>query len=86
MNLSGFGLVRWTDRRGPAVKLMEFLSRPKEQKVLIRNNHELPVAPGVRPTGEIARFGPFKRDPIDVEGAGRHLRDALRLMNEVGWN
>ena len=28
----------------------------------------------------------FKRDPIDVAGAGEHLTDAVQLMNEVGWN
>ena len=50
-----------------------------------RNNHELAVAAGVEPTAEIARFGDFKRDPIDVAAAGAHLDDAVRLMNEVGW-
>jgi hypothetical protein len=43
------------------------------------------VDPDVRTTPEIARFGAFKRDPIDVSGAGRHLGDAVRLMSEVGW-
>jgi iron(III) transport system substrate-binding protein len=44
------------------------------------------VDPAIAPTPQIARFGSFKRDPIDVAGAGRHLSDAVRLMNEVGWN
>ena len=85
VNLSGMGLVRWSNRRAAAVELMELLARPEQQRVLTRNNHELPVAPGVSPTDEIARFGRFKRDPIDVAGAGRRLGEALRLMNEVGW-
>jgi iron(III) transport system substrate-binding protein len=86
VNLSGFGLVRWSDRREAAVGLMEFLSQPAQQRALIRNNHELPVARGMRPTEEIARFGAFKPDPIDVDGAGRRLDEALRLMSDLGWD
>jgi iron(III) transport system substrate-binding protein len=85
VNLSGLGAVRGSDRRDAAVELMEFLTAPGEQRVFARNNHEFGVDPDVRPTEEIARFGRFKRDPIDVEGAGSRLDDAVRLMNDVGW-
>ena len=27
----------------------------------------------------------FKQDPIDVAGAGKHLGDAVQMMNSVGW-
>jgi iron(III) transport system substrate-binding protein len=85
VNLSGVGAVRGSDRRDAAVTLIEFLTRPDEQRVFARNNHEFAADPDVEPTDEIARFGRFKRDPIDVEGAGSRLDDAVRLMNEVGW-
>jgi iron(III) transport system substrate-binding protein len=39
----------------------------------------------VAPSEQLARFGQFKRDPIDVDRAGARLGDALRLMDEVGW-
>ena len=51
-----------------------------------QNNHEFPVVEGARPSPEIAQFGDFKRDPIDVDGAGAHLKEALNLMDEVGWD
>jgi iron(III) transport system substrate-binding protein len=86
VNLSGFGVVRGSDNRGQALELLEYLSAPEQQQVFAQNNHEFGVAEGVEPTREIARFGDFKRDPIDVEGAGRRLEDAVRLMNEVGWD
>jgi iron(III) transport system substrate-binding protein len=86
VNLSGIGVLRASKHPRRAVALAEFLTRPSEQRVFARNNHEFAVAPGVRPTPQIARFGSFKRDPIDVAGAGRHLSEAVRLMNEVGWN
>jgi iron(III) transport system substrate-binding protein len=86
VNLSGFGVVRASDRDDEAVDLLEFLSSPEEQQVFARNNHEFPVAEGVETTEEIAQFGDFKRDPIDVAAAGSRLDEALRLMNDVGWD
>jgi iron(III) transport system substrate-binding protein len=86
VNLSGLGVVRGTDQRAQAVKLLEYLARPSEQRVFAHNNFEFAVDPKVKPAPQIARFGSFKRDPIDVAGAGEHLTDAVRLMNEVGWN
>jgi iron(III) transport system substrate-binding protein len=86
VNLSGFGVVRGAEHRDHAVELLEFLSAPAQQQVFARSNHEFGVAADVESTPEIERFGDFKRDPIDVEGAGAHLEDAVRLMNEVGWD
>lgn len=86
VNLSGIGVVRGTDKRAVAVTLLEFLERPAQQRVFVRNNQEFAADPEVPPTPQIARFGPFKRDPIDVQGAGAHLEEAVRLMNEVGWS
>ncbi len=86
VNLSGVGVIAATDRPAEARRLVEYLTAAEQQRVLAAGNHELAVAPGVEPTAEIRRFGRFERDPIDVAGAGRHLGDAVRLMNRVGWN
>jgi ABC-type Fe3+ transport system substrate-binding protein len=67
--------VRGSDKADEARALIEFFLRPSQQRVFVENNHELPVRRGT----------PFKRDPIDVAGAGEHLDEALGLMNEVGW-
>jgi iron(III) transport system substrate-binding protein len=85
LNLSGLGVVAASDRADDAQALVEYLTAPEQQRVFARNNHEFGVDPDVEPTSEIAEFGRFKRDPIDVAGAGRHLDDAVRLMNQVGW-
>jgi iron(III) transport system substrate-binding protein len=77
VNLSGVGVVRGSDQAGDARALVEFLLRRPAQEVFVENNHEFSVLRG----------GPqFKRDPIDVEGAGAHLDEALELMDEVGWD
>jgi iron(III) transport system substrate-binding protein len=85
VNLSGLGVVRGSDRPAEATALLEFLTRPSQQRVFVARNHELPVTAHVRAPGQIARFGSFKRDPIDVDSAGERLDEALSLMDEVGW-
>jgi iron(III) transport system substrate-binding protein len=86
VNLSGLGVVRGSDQAETARELIDFLLQPREQEVFAQNNHEFPVAKGARPSAQIAQFGDFKRDPIDVDGAGAHLTEALNLMDEVGWD
>ncbi|HEX2161117.1 MAG TPA: extracellular solute-binding protein [Thermoleophilaceae bacterium] len=86
VNLSGIAVVAATDKPRLARQLIDHLGSSEQQQVLAANNHEFAVDPGVEPTDEIAQFGRFKRDPIDVAGAGSHLGDAVRLMNQVGWN
>ena len=86
LNLSGLGVVKGTDQRAEGIKLMEYLTEPKQQELFARNNFEFAADPEVEPAQEIAQFGTFKRDPIDVQGAGEHLEDALQLMQEVGWD
>src|SRR5215207_160112 len=86
VNLSGLGVVRGSDQREAGRRLIEFLLDPRQQEVFAQNNHEFPVVEGARPSPEVAQFGDFKRDPIDVDGAGARLTDALNLMDEVGWD
>jgi iron(III) transport system substrate-binding protein len=86
MNLSGLGVVRGSDHAEEARELIEFLRKPAEQEVFARNNHEFPAAGDAEPSEQIARFGSFKRDMIDVDRAGARLDEALRLMDEVGWD
>src|SRR5919108_1510407 len=77
VNLSGMGVVRGSDHPKEARELIEYFLRPSQQRVFVENNHEFPVRGGSTD---------FKRDPIDVAGAGEHLHEAVELMNEVGWD
>jgi iron(III) transport system substrate-binding protein len=86
VNLSGLGVVRGSDQADDARELIEFLREPAQQEVFAANNHEFPVVESARPSPEIARFGDFKRDEIDVGRAGERLDEALNLMDEVGWD
>ena len=86
VNLSGVAVVKASDKPEAARQLMEYLTAPAQQQIFAQNNHEFGVGSAIETTGEIARFGSFKRDPIDVAGAGEHLEDAVRMMNDVGWD
>jgi iron(III) transport system substrate-binding protein len=86
VNLSGLGVVHWSDHPEEARELIDFLREPSQQELFAENNHEYPAVAGVKPDPVMARFGTFKRDMIDVVGAGPLLDDALKLMDEVGWD
>jgi iron(III) transport system substrate-binding protein len=86
VNLSGLGVVRWSDKKEQSSELIDYLREPKEQEVFVRNNHEYSPVAGVKPDPVMARFGTFKRDVIDVAGAGPRLAEALKLRDEVGWD
>jgi iron(III) transport system substrate-binding protein len=86
VNLSGLGVIRGSDHAAEARKLIDFLREPSQQELFARNNHEYPAVSGVKPDPVMARFGTFKRDMIDVAGAGPRLAEALKLMDAVGWD
>lgn len=86
VNLSGLGVVHWSDKPAQARELIDYLREPSQQEIFARNNHEYPAVAGVKPDPVMARFGTFKRDVIDVPAAGPLLDDALKLMDEVGWD
>jgi iron(III) transport system substrate-binding protein len=86
VNLSGLGVVHWSDKAKQARGLIDYLREPSQQEIFAENNHEYPAVAGVKPDPVMARFGTFKRDTIDVAAAGPLLDDALKLMDEVGWD
>jgi iron(III) transport system substrate-binding protein len=86
VNLSGLGVVHWSNQAEKARELVEFLREPSQQEIFVENNHEYPAVAGVKPDPVMARFGTFKRDMIDVAAAGPLLDDALKLMDQVGWD
>ena len=83
-NLSGVGLVKGSRHRADAVKLMEHLTAPESQELILENS-EFGVNPEVGPPAHLRSWGKVKRDPIDVAQAGRLLPDAVKLMQQVGW-
>ena len=83
-NLSGVGLVKGSAHRDDTVALMEHLTAPEAQKLIVENS-EFAVNPEVGPAEHLADWAGVKKDPIDVARAGELLPDAVALMQEVGW-
>lgn len=87
VNVSGGGVTRYSKHPEDAQKFLEWLATDG-QKVLVGDNHELPANPAVAPDQLLVdRFGvDFKRDPLDAVTVGTLNADAVRLMDEAGYD
>jgi iron(III) transport system substrate-binding protein len=83
-NLSGVGLVKGSEHEADAVALMEHLTAPESQELILENS-ELGVNPDVGAPEHLEGWEDVKRDPIDVARAGALLPQAVQLMQQVGW-
>ena len=83
-NVSGVGLVKGSEHRADAVRLMEFLTGREAQAAIVENG-EFAANPDVPPAEHIRDWADVELDPIDVERAGPNLAAAVELMQRVGW-
>ncbi|WCO65728.1 extracellular solute-binding protein [Iamia majanohamensis] len=83
-NVSGAGVVRWSDQSEAATRLIEYLTSPPAQELIVARG-EFAANPEVPPAEQIRDWADVETDPIDVEAAGPLLADAVALMLEVGW-
>lgn len=84
-NLSGAGVVRQSQHKANATKLITSLTEAPAQESIVENS-ELAANPDVAPPAHIRAWDQVKIDPIDVERAGAQLPAAVALMQRVGWN
>jgi iron(III) transport system substrate-binding protein len=84
-NVSGIGMVRWSDDDEDVLALMEYLTSPDVQARIVEGG-EFPANPDVAPDAHISDWADVVIDPIAVEEAGPLLADAVELMLDVGWN
>lgn len=83
-NVSGVGLVRWSNTDVNAVALMEYLTSRAAQEEIVSGS-EFAANPDVPPPAHLRAWGKVKTDPIAVEEAGPLLDEAVALMLKVGW-
>jgi iron(III) transport system substrate-binding protein len=86
VNVSGAGVTRHADNPELAVRLLEWLATDG-QEVFVGGNHEYPVNPEVAPDRLLqAEFGSrFARDELNAAEYGALNADAIRLMDEAGY-
>jgi iron(III) transport system substrate-binding protein len=84
LNLSGAGVVKGSEHRANAVRLLEFLTGREAQATIVENG-EFAANPEVPPAPHLREWEGVRTDPIDVERAGPSLEAAVALMQRVGW-
>lgn len=84
VNISGAGVTAHAPNRENAVKLLEWLSGPG-QEIFAGTNHEFPANPVVAAHPVIVEFGQFSADPLDKGELGRLQAEAVKLLNEAGY-
>lgn len=85
VNVSGIGITRYAKNPELALHLIEWLSSTAAQQEFAGRNKEYPVNPVVKPVAEVAAWGEFKPDLIDVEQAGQLQATAIKLMDRAGY-
>lgn len=86
INVSGAVVAAHAPNRDNAVKLLEYLSQDKAQKMYAEGNTEYPVKPGVERAELVKSWGEPKFDTQSLEAIAEHKDEALRLVNEVAFN
>ncbi len=86
VNVSGAGVTKFADNPELAQDLLEWLAT-EGQNIFVDGNHEYPVNPEVQPEALIAQsFGEaFVTDPLNAADFGGRNADAVRLLDEAGY-
>jgi iron(III) transport system substrate-binding protein len=84
-NISGAGVVKTSDNKADAEKLLEWLAAKGGQEALIAGNHEFPVNPAVKPDAEAAQFGTFKPAPLQADALGQQEKKAVEILDAAGY-
>jgi iron(III) transport system substrate-binding protein len=86
VNVSGAGVTKNADHPDLAKQLLEWLAT-EGQDDFTNSNHEYPANPEVQPDDLVMEeFGnDFKRDPLGAADYGSRNADAIRAMDEAGY-
>lgn len=86
LNISGMSLTKASPNRENAIKLMEFMVSEDAQKLYAELNYEYPVRDEVAPSDLVASWGTFEPDTIALSEIASGRADALRLIDEIGFD
>lgn len=86
MNISTAAVVEHAKNKANAVKLLEFLSSDKGQKMYAQINFEYPVKPGIATHPLVASWGKFRADDANLVDIAKYRATASRIMDRVGFD
>lgn len=85
INISGAGLTAHGKNSDNATLLIEYLTGEKAQSDYANANYEYPVNEAVAPSELLQSWGEFKIQSLDLSVLGELNTEAVKLMNEAGW-
>ena len=86
VNVSGVALTKAAPNRDNAVRLMEYLASPEGQRLYARINDEYPVNPDVPPLDQVAAYGNFRPDTVNLERLAALRGRAIALTEAVDFD
>src|SRR5690606_15605338 len=84
-NISGAGLIKSSQNKDNAVKLIEFLTGEQAQALFSSDNFEYPVNEKAEMPELLKSWGTFKAQEVDFAEFGGYNKTAVQMMNKVGW-
>lgn len=85
MNVSGAGITKYSDNKGGAIRLLEWLAGSEAQSQFAALNMEYPANPDIKPDAIVSSWGTFKGSPLNVAKYGELQTDAIKLMDKAGY-
>ena len=85
VNISGVGVTKYAKNKEEAIQLLEYLVTDKAQQWYSDTNYEYAINPEIKNTTILGKWGVFKSDDLNLSLLGRYNREAVLLMDRVGW-
>ena len=85
VNISGAGIIKYAKNQKEAIELLEYLVTDDVQEWYSNVNYEYSINPKIKSTGVLKKWGEFVSDDIDLSLLGKYNREAVLLMDRVGW-
>lgn len=85
VNISGAGVTKSAKNVAAGIKLLEFLVSDDAQRMYAEAVYEFPVKRGIKPSGLVAGWGPFKADTLGLAAIAAHQAEAIRIFDRAGW-
>ena len=86
VNLAGAGITTHSKRPKAAQDLLEWLAKRSAQEAFAGINMEYPVNDATQWDPIVKSWGKFDADEINLSVAGARQKEAIMLMDRVGYN
>lgn len=85
VNVSGAAITAHAKNKANAEALLAYMLTDEAQQWYAQVNHEYPIMDGVALSPELASFGEFNGQNVDLKTIGKNNANALMLMDKAGW-